>query len=80
MCSEQCRALVAQMNELLDGDSQDRVTQACHSHLETCERCACLVQTLKKAIELYRCCDPPPIPADLHARIWWAVFAAQHRN
>jgi anti-sigma factor RsiW len=68
------------MNDLLDGECKEQVARDCESHLRTCPRCACLVRTVRKAIQLYRGCDPPPIPQDIRARIWRAFFMARHRN
>jgi hypothetical protein len=78
MCSNECRALIAQLNDLLDKDALTHVTPACLNHLRSCRRCACLVRTVRKTIELYRSFDPPPIPAGLHSQIW--AVLARHRD
>ena len=74
-----CRDFLQRLSYFLDEDAAGRVPKWCQEHLERCPRCACVLRTTRKTIEMYQHCDPPPIPPEIRKRIWSAVVNA-HRG
>lgn len=72
-----CSDFLQRLDCFLDEDPRAKIPKWCLDHLEQCPRCACVLRTTRKTIELFRRSDPPPIPQETHNRIWSAVFGVR---
>ena len=73
-----CRDFLERLSLFLDEEDSSRIPKWCQEHLQQCARCACILRTTRKTIEIYRHSDPPAIPRKIRERIWSAVCGA-HR-
>jgi hypothetical protein len=60
-----CTEFLEHLGDLLDGDGEIGMAQVCERHLQLCRRCACVFETTRKMISLYRNCEPPPVPGSI---------------
>ncbi len=67
--SESCKALKAQLSEFIDGELDDALCQEIERHMESCDNCRIVVDTLRKTILLYRDSPQETVPPDVHARL-----------
>ncbi len=67
--SETCKALKAQLSEFIDGELDDAMCQEIEQHIEGCENCRVVVDTLRKTILLYRDAPAETVPPQVHARL-----------
>lgn len=66
-----CRALLDQISDYLDGDAVEVVCQAIEEHMAECEDCTAMVNTLRKTIDLYRAWSSEGgLPEDVHRRLF----------
>jgi anti-sigma factor (TIGR02949 family) len=75
---ERCRELAAQLNELLDGELPGDICAELEGHLADCPDCKVVLDTLGQTVQILHHLDeaPPPLPADLEARLLARVAAA----
>ncbi len=68
---ERCRALIAQLNDYLDGDLPADLCADLEAHLAGCPDCRVMLDTLGQIVQIVHALDvaPPPLPADLEARL-----------
>lgn len=52
--SPQCKALLAQISEYIDGELEAKICAEIELHLNGCKDCQVLVDTTQKTIALYR--------------------------
>ena len=66
-----CRQLVESLSEYVDGSLDDTLCAELERHLDECDNCQVVVNTLKKTIELYRVSDKNEnVPAEVRARLY----------
>ncbi len=68
---ERCRALVAQLNDYLDGELPAELCAELDAHLADCPDCRVVLDTLGKTVQIVRTLDlaPPELPADVEQRL-----------
>lgn len=68
---ERCRALVAQLNDYLDGELPADLCAELDTHLADCPDCQVVLDTLGKTVQIVRTIDltPPALPADVEERL-----------
>jgi anti-sigma factor RsiW len=68
---EECRRLLGQLNEYVDGDLADDLCDVLESHLAGCADCRVVLDSLTKTITLYRGLREVPIelPDDVERRL-----------
>jgi len=64
-----CQDLKLQLSGFIDGELDDTICQEIMRHLESCDNCRVMVDTLKKTIVLYREEPRESVPADMHKRL-----------
>jgi anti-sigma factor RsiW len=52
--SPQCKQLLGSISEYIDGELQEELCALLEAHLEDCENCRIVVNTLRKTVELYK--------------------------
>ena len=71
----ECRALLADLSDYLDGDLEQTLCDRIEAHLSECEDCRLMVDTTRKTIVLYRHAAQVEIPAGALDRLWAALEA-----
>ncbi len=54
----QCKQLLGSLSEYIDGTLQEELCARLEEHIQDCENCQIVVNTLRKTIELYEQPDP----------------------
>jgi anti-sigma factor (TIGR02949 family) len=66
-----CRHLLASLSDYVDGELESELCEELERHMEGCDNCQIVVDTLKKTIYLYRStATPPEVPADVKQRLF----------
>jgi anti-sigma factor RsiW len=68
---EECRRLLGQLNEYVDGELAEDLCAALETHLEGCEDCRVVLDSLTRTIALYRGLREQPVdlPPDVEERL-----------
>ncbi len=67
--SDDCRALKDQLSEFIDGELDDALCEEIKRHMESCDNCRVMVDTLRKTVILYREAPQETVPPDVHDRL-----------
>jgi predicted anti-sigma-YlaC factor YlaD len=67
---ENCRHLLDDLSDFLDGEASAEVCAEIERHLASCENCRVMVDTLRKTVILYRELPQPEIPPDARQRLY----------
>jgi anti-sigma factor (TIGR02949 family) len=66
-----CRQLLGSLSEYVDGELDDELCTVLEQHLEDCENCRIVVDTLRKTVYLYHeSTQDETIPTDIRARLY----------
>lgn len=66
-----CRQLLGSLSEYVDGELDDELCSALEQHLEDCEDCRIVVDTLRKTVYLYHAtAAAEEIPSDIRQRLY----------
>lgn len=69
---EQCRRILESLSDFVDGTLNPDLCSELERHLEGCQDCQIVVDTLKKTIYLYHNSSntPPVVPQDVRQRLY----------
>ncbi len=68
---ENCRHLLASLSDYIDGTLTDELCLEIERHLDGCEDCRIVVDTLRKTVYLYHASSiPPSMPVDVRQRLY----------
>jgi predicted anti-sigma-YlaC factor YlaD len=70
MNTDQCSQLLGNLSVYLDGETSEALCVEIEHHLEACEDCRVVVDTLRKTIELVRDLPQPDLPEDARERLY----------
>jgi anti-sigma factor (TIGR02949 family) len=66
-----CRNLLGSLSEYVDGELSDELCNVLEQHLEECEDCRIVVDTLRKTVYLYHAtAQTENIPTDIRQRLF----------
>jgi anti-sigma factor (TIGR02949 family) len=66
-----CRQLLGSLSEYVDGELDDELCSVLEQHLEGCEDCRIVVDTLRKTVYLYHeSTQDETIPTDIRTRLY----------
>ncbi len=70
--TEQCRQFLESLSDFVDGSINPDLCSQLERHLEECENCQIVIDTLKKTIYLYHASanTPPAVPQDVRQRLY----------
>lgn len=69
--SENCRHLLGSLSEYIDGTLSDELCATLQQHLDECENCRIVVDTLRKTIYLYQATtEDPSVPPEVRQRLY----------
>ena len=67
--SDACSQLLTQLPDYLDGEARASICREIEKHLQSCEDCRVVVDTMKKTITLYRKVPREEVPSAVHERL-----------
>jgi predicted anti-sigma-YlaC factor YlaD len=66
-----CRYLLDSLSDYIDGDAAVEVCAEIERHLDDCENCRIVVDSLRKTVYLYRAASgEPEVPQDVRMRLY----------
>lgn len=65
-----CQDLLADLSDYLEGEASDAVCAEIERHLESCEDCRIVVDTLRETVYLYRQLPEPELPGEVRERLY----------
>ena len=69
--SSQCKQLLGNLSEYIDGDLQTELCAEIEAHLKDCDNCRIVVNTLRKTVELYeQIAEPVGLPLSVRERLF----------
>ena len=68
-----CKMLLREVSNYLDADIDPDLRQQLEEHIAKCPECLVVLDTTKKTVEIYQCCEPYPVPESLQTRLHDAI-------
>ena len=66
-----CRHLLGSLSEFVDGTLEDELCAEIQRHMQGCENCRIVVDSLKKTIYLYQVAkEPAVVPEEVRERLY----------
>ena len=66
-----CRRLLGSLSEYVDGELNEELCSVLEQHLEECEDCRIVVDTLRKTVYLYHTtAETETVPPDIRQRLF----------
>jgi predicted anti-sigma-YlaC factor YlaD len=66
-----CRHLLGSLSEFVDGTLEDELCAEIQRHMEGCDNCRIVVDSLRKTIYLYQVTkEPAVVPEDVRERLY----------
>lgn len=71
MDHEHCHSLLNSLSDYVEGDLGDELCAEIDRHLQNCENCRIVIDTLRKTVYLYHVTvEPPSMPDDVKERLF----------
>ena len=70
---ENCRHLLGDLSDYLDGEASDEICAEIERHMDGCEDCQVVIDTLRKTVHLYHDLPQPELPEDARQRLYRAL-------
>jgi len=80
MNHEQCSQLLGSLSGYLDGEASEALCQEIERHLEGCEDCRVVVDTLRKTVELVHNLPQPDLPDGARERLYKSLDLTDQLN
>jgi anti-sigma factor (TIGR02949 family) len=69
--TSQCKNLLGSLSDYIDGELQAELCAELEQHLEGCDNCRVVVNTLRKTVDLYReTNEAVELPLDVRERLY----------
>ena len=66
-----CKQMLSSISEYIDGTLEDELCRVLEQHLDGCENCQVVLDTLKKTISIYQTTsEPNSLPGDVRQRLF----------
>jgi anti-sigma factor RsiW len=66
----ECRHLLGSLSDYVDGELDDALCREIEAHMEGCENCRVVVNTLAKTVELYATVPQADLPDEVRERLF----------
>ena len=67
----QCRKLLGDLSEYIDGTLEQQLCAEIERHMQGCENCRVVVDSLRKTVSLYQAATPSPdVPEAVRQRLY----------
>jgi len=64
-----CKGVIRELSNYIDGDLDPTLKQELERHLEHCEDCTMVVDQTRKTIRIFSGAEPVSLPEDVHSRL-----------
>jgi anti-sigma factor RsiW len=64
-----CKAIISQVSDYIDGDINIRLKKEIELHLEDCPECKEVVRQVRLTVEIFRKSPEPDLAPDVHTRL-----------
>jgi anti-sigma factor (TIGR02949 family) len=79
--SMNCKKILNNLSAYIDGELDEELCQQIETHLETCQECRIVVDTLKKTIDIYqKDAENTTLPSDARARLYACLALENDTN
>ncbi|HVP20617.1 MAG TPA: anti-sigma factor [Anaerolineaceae bacterium] len=79
--SPQCKQLLGSISQYIDGELEAELCAVLEAHLEDCENCRIVVNTLRKTVELYKETEPEAeLPGEVRQRLFLKLQLEDYRK
>ena len=68
-----CEKWIRELSDYLDNDLAPELKRDLEEHVGRCPNCRVIIDTTRLTIQIYRGCEPYPIPSSLHDRLLEAI-------
>ena len=68
-----CKKLILELSNYLDNDMDTALRVELEAHMGACPECRIIIDTTRQTIQIYRGCEPYPLPQGLHDRLQQAI-------
>ena len=68
-----CKKIILELSNYLDNELDSALRLEFEEHMGHCPDCRVIIDTTRQTIEVYRGCDPYPLPKSLHDRLQQAI-------
>jgi len=65
-----CQDLLQTLSDYVDGELGEQLCHELEQHLQECDNCTIVVDTLRKTLELYRQRSLDPLPDEVRNRLY----------
>lgn len=65
----ECKELLAQLGEYIDGELDDCLCEALEEHLDGCDPCRVVVDNLRGTVQIYKNCEPYQVPIEFQKHL-----------
>ncbi len=69
MSEHDCQQWLGQLSDYVDGDLAEGMCQEIRRHMQDCQNCRVVVDTLRKTVSLYRVQGQEPTPENVEDRL-----------
>ena len=71
---DQCRALLGSLSDYIDGNLRAEICAEIEKHMEGCENCRVVVDTMRKTVEIYHeTSQPAGLPGEVRQRLFFRL-------
>jgi anti-sigma factor RsiW len=75
---DSCRRYLGSLSEYADGTLSDELCRELEAHMDTCDNCRIVVNTLTKTISLYHQIPAPEMPTAVRERLYKVLHLEEH--
>ena len=68
-----CKKLILELSNYLDNEVDATLRREFEEHVGCCPDCKVVIDTTKQTIQIFRGCEPVPLPPSLHERLQQAI-------
>ena len=68
-----CKKIIQEISNYLDNEMDAALRQELEEHMCCCPECRIIIDTTRQTIQVYRGCEPYPLPQSLHNRLQQAI-------
>ena len=68
-----CKKIILELSDYLDNELDPGLRQELEDHMCACPDCRVIIDTTRQTIQVYRGCEPYPLPQSLHDRLQQAI-------
>ncbi len=80
MGKAQCHQLLETLSDYLDGEASAELCAEIEHHLDGCDECRVVVDTLRKTVALYHELPQPELPPEARLRLYKSLDLSEFLN